>query len=232
VPYVDLNGVRTWYGEWGAGDPLVLMHGGLVDSRMYEATADDLAEHFHVYAPDQRGHRRTQDVEGPMTFEAKVDDTVALLEQVIGGPADLVGHSNGAFVGLLTALRRPDLVRRMVMVSGGFHRDGLVSQEPAENPDAPLPDLAAANAEVSPDGEGHFQVLVEKTMELEGKEPALPEEALGEVRVRTLLMFGHDDLVTMTTSRRPTRGSRARSSRSCRAPPISCFRRKRPCAIT
>ena len=196
TPYVDLAGVRSWYDERGDGDPLVLLHGGVVDSGFYERNSDALAEHFHVYSPDRRGHGRTPDVEGPMTFEAGVDDTVALLEQLVGGPAHLVGHSNGAFIALLTALRRPDLVRKLVMVSGGFHRDGLVQQGPAENPDAPLPDFATLHAEVSPDGERHFPVLVEKTMELESKEPALSERALREVKARTLLMFGDDDLVT------------------------------------
>lgn len=132
-----------------------------------------------------------------MTFEAMVDDNVALLEEVVGGPAHLVGHSNGGFAALLTALRRPALVRRLVMISGGFHRDGLVSEEPAENPDAPLPDFAAAHGEVSPHGEGHFQVLMEKTAGLDGKEPALPQSSLRNVEARTLLMFGDDDLVTI-----------------------------------
>ena len=44
------------------------------------------------------------------------------------------------------------------MVSGGFHRDGLVSEQPSEDPDAPIPDLAAAYAEVSPEGAEHFRV--------------------------------------------------------------------------
>jgi pimeloyl-ACP methyl ester carboxylesterase len=101
------------------------------------------------------------------------------------------------FAGLLTALRRPDLVRGLVMVSGGFHRDGLVSEQPAENPEAPLPDLAAAYGEVAPEGQEHFQVLMEKTLELDSKEPVLPQARLRDVKVRTLLMFGDDDLVTM-----------------------------------
>jgi pimeloyl-ACP methyl ester carboxylesterase len=197
TPYVDLNGIRSWYDERGAGDPLIFLHGGIVDSRFYEQNTEALAEHFHVYSQHRRGHGRTPDVEGPMTFEAGVDETVALLERVVGAPAHLVGHSNGAFIGLLTALRRPDLVRRLVMVSGGFHRDGLVSEQPGENPDAPLPDFAASHAEVSPDGEGHFKVLVEKTMELESREPALAQSALADVKAPTLLMFGDDDLVTM-----------------------------------
>jgi pimeloyl-ACP methyl ester carboxylesterase len=197
TPYVDLGEVRSWYYEEGAGDPLVFMHGALVDSRFYERNTEALAEHFHVFSHDRRGHGRTADVEGPMTFGAMVDDTVGLLEEVVGGPADLVGHSNGAFAALLTALRRPDLVRRLVMISGGFHRDGLVSEQPSENPDAPMPDLGAAHGEVSPDGEGHFQVLMDKTIALDSKEPALAQEKLREVRARTLLMFGDDDLVTL-----------------------------------
>jgi pimeloyl-ACP methyl ester carboxylesterase len=197
TPYVDLRGVHSWYDERGAGDPLVFMHGALVDSRFYEQNVEALAEGFHVFSHDRRGHGRTPDVDGPMTFQDMVDDTVALLEEVVGGAAHLVGHSNGAFAGLLTALQRPDLVRHLVMISGGFHRDGLVSGEPAENPDAPLPDFAAAHREVSPDGEGHFQVLMEKTAALDSKEPALSQSSLRDVEARTLLMFGDDDLVTI-----------------------------------
>jgi pimeloyl-ACP methyl ester carboxylesterase len=197
MPYVELAGVRTWYEERGNGDALVLMHGGVSDSRFFEANIGPLSERFHVYAPDRRGHGRTPDVEGPMSFEAMVDDTVALLDEVVGGPAHLVGHSNGAFVGLLTALRRPDLVRRLVLVSAGFHRDGLLPAAADFDPDAVAAALGASYGEVSPDGEEHFRVVVEKAAELESKEPALPEERLREVKPRTLLMFGDDDLVTL-----------------------------------
>jgi len=197
TPSVDLRGVRTWYDERGSGEPLVLLHGGIVDSRFFEQNIPDLAERFHVYAPDRRGHGRTPDVEGPMTFEAGVDDTVALLEDVVGGPAHLLGHSNGAFIGLLTTLRRPDLVRRLVLVSGGFHRDGFMSTGAEVDIDAVVAEYGRSYGEVSPDGEEHFRVVVEKTAELESKEPALPEAALAAVQRRTLLMFGDDDLVTV-----------------------------------
>jgi pimeloyl-ACP methyl ester carboxylesterase len=83
-----------------------------------------------------------------MTFEAMADDTVALLAH---GPPHLVGHSNGAFVGLLTALRRPDLVRHLVMVSGGLHGDGLVPQAREFDSDAVVAELAASYGEVSND---------------------------------------------------------------------------------
>jgi pimeloyl-ACP methyl ester carboxylesterase len=197
MPYANLRGFRTWYEERGSGEPLVLLHGGVVDSRFFEPNYAELGERFHLYAPDRRGHGRSPDVEGPMTFEAGVDDTIALLEDVVGGPAHLLGHSNGAFIAMLTAMRRPELVRRLILVSGGFHRDGLMVSADEADPDAMVAEFGASYGEVSPEGEAHFRVIVEKTAELERGEPALDAQRLREVKARTLLMFGDDDLVKM-----------------------------------
>ena len=46
--YVQLGAVKTWYDEHGEGEPLVLLHGGLVDARFFEPNLPALAEHFHV----------------------------------------------------------------------------------------------------------------------------------------------------------------------------------------
>src|SRR5436189_6470567 len=115
--YVLLDGLRTWYDEHGAGDALVLLHpgGAGVDSRARAPSLGALAERFHVYTPERRGHGHTPDVEGPTTFDAMATDTVAFLEAVVGRPADLVGCSDGAVVALLVARRRPDLVRQLVL---------------------------------------------------------------------------------------------------------------------
>lgn len=53
-------------------------------------------------------------------------DMIAFLEVVVGGPAHLVGHSDGANVALLVARRRPGLARRLIRISGNFHHDGLI----------------------------------------------------------------------------------------------------------
>ena len=58
----------------------------------------------------------TPDVDGPLTYSVMADDTVAYLDQEVDGPAHLVGWSDGAVVALLVALRRPDLVRRTVLI--------------------------------------------------------------------------------------------------------------------
>lgn len=196
--YVSLDGVRTWYDEAGAGDPLVLLHpgGGGVDSRAFAPNLAALAAHFRTFTPERRGHGRTPDVEGSITFEAMAQDTIAFLEQVVGGTARLLGVSDGATVGLLVALRRPDLVSRLVVVAGPFHHDGWWPEaiDPDNEPSAFLKD---SYAELSPDGEAHYDVVVEKLAAMHQNEPTLIAEDFNMLPCRTLVMLGDDDEVRL-----------------------------------
>jgi pimeloyl-ACP methyl ester carboxylesterase len=196
--YVQTGAVRTWFDEHGDGDPLVLMHGGLVDARWFAPNLDALAENFHVYTPERRGHGHTADVEGPITYQVMADDTIAFLDAVIGGPADLVGHSDGAFVAMLVAMQRPELVRRLVMISGGFDKSGEAAPNAEFDVDEVVQFLGGAYGEVSPDGEEHFPVVVSKIGELMKNEPRMDVSELSRVPHRTLVMFSDDDLVTLS----------------------------------
>ncbi|GAA5131375.1 alpha/beta fold hydrolase [Pseudonocardia adelaidensis] len=197
---VTVGGLPTWYAEYGAGDPLVYLHGGFSSSREFAPVCDAYAARFHVFTPDRRGHGHTPDVPGPFTYEIYAADTVAFLDEVVGGPAHLVGFSDGAITALLAALSRPDLVRRMVLISGQFHRSGLL---PAffHGPDAvaelQATPLAAMYAEQSPDGADHFAVVAAKGIENALTGPTLTAEQLAGVAARTLVMSGDDDAVTL-----------------------------------
>lgn len=194
--HVELNGVRTWYDERGEGEPLVLLHPGMTDSRAWGPNIDALAARFHVFTPERRAHGHTTDVDGPLSFDDMAADTVAFLEQVVGGPAHLAGCSDGASVALLTALRRPDLVRRLAFVAGVFHHEGWIPE--AIDPDNVPPEfMAEAYGELSPDGIEHFPVVVEKMAKLHLVEPALDAEDLARIESPTLVMVGDDDEVTL-----------------------------------
>jgi pimeloyl-ACP methyl ester carboxylesterase len=196
--YVQLGAVRTWYDEHGEGDPLVLLHGGLVDARFFEPNLGPLSERFHVYTPERRGHGHTPDVEGPITYQLMADDTIAFLEQVVGGPADLLGHSDGAFIAMLVAMQRPELVNRLVMISGGYNKSGEAMPDVELDVDQVVPFLGPAYGEVSPDGEAHFPVVAAKIAELARTEPNLDVSELARVGQRALVMFADDDLMTLS----------------------------------
>jgi pimeloyl-ACP methyl ester carboxylesterase len=196
--YVQLGEVRTWYEVHGSGDPLVLMHGGLVDARFFEPNLGPLAERFRVYTPERRGHGHTPDVPGPISYQLMADDTIAFLEAVVREPADLVGHSDGAFVAMLVSMQRPELVHRLVMISGGFSKEGEAAPDMEWNVDEIAEFLAPAYGEVSPDGVEHFAVVATKIGEMAAREPYLEAAELAKVKARTLVVFADDDLVTMT----------------------------------
>ena len=127
--YIELNGIRTWYDEQGTGAALVLLHpGGVgVDSRAFEPNLGVLASKLQVFLPERRGHGHTPDADGPYTYELMAFDMIHFFEQVVGGPARLLGMSDGAIVALLVAHLRPDLVQRLACIAGPFHRSGWVA---------------------------------------------------------------------------------------------------------
>ncbi|MGW0612772.1 alpha/beta fold hydrolase [Streptomyces sp. NPDC002788] len=197
--YVELPGARTWYESEGAGDPLLLLHGGFCTNETWQAQRSAFAERFHVFLPERRGHGRTPDVDGPLSYQDMADDTIAFVETVVGAPAHLVGWSDGGIVALLVALARPDLVRKVVAAGANF-LPGPQSVAAPEIFDHMTPDdpgmavFREMYAAVSPDGADHWPVVAEKILDMIRTQPALSTDDLGRIRVPTLVLAGDDDL--------------------------------------
>ncbi|MGW7610523.1 alpha/beta fold hydrolase [Streptomyces sp. NPDC054766] len=127
--HVIASGLRTYYEAQGTGDPLGMLHGGFATVDVFGGGFTPLiAERYRVHSPERRGYGRMPDVEGPITYEIMAYDTIAFIEAPGIGPAHVVGRSDGADVGLIGAMRRPDLVRQLVLIgtavniTGGRHR--------------------------------------------------------------------------------------------------------------
>ncbi|WP_114559060.1 alpha/beta fold hydrolase [Desertihabitans aurantiacus] len=193
--YVELNGHPSWVTSTGAGELVLLLHGGFGDGEEFGGNLAALADRFRVVMADRRGHGRTADHDGPLSQHAMADDTVALLEQLDAGPARLVGFSDGAVVALLTALRRPDLVERLVLLSGVFEAGGwLVTPTHEDAEDVPEV-LVERYAEVSPDGRDHFVVIAHKLADMAEEDLAITSEHLAGLDRRVLVVAADDDIV-------------------------------------
>lgn len=77
---VDLAGNKAWYDTAGAGEPLLLMHGGLCTNDLWGAQLPALSERFQVLAPERRGHGHTLDVDRPLRDSDMAADAIAFLE--------------------------------------------------------------------------------------------------------------------------------------------------------
>ena len=200
--YATLNGIRTYYEVHGdeGSEPLVLLHGGISTAETWGGQAGPLGEHYRVYVPERRGHGRTPDVEGPFTYELMAADTAAFLGEVVGGPAHLVGWSDGGNTGLLVALSDPGLVRSLVAIGSNFHHDGGMFTPADSDLSADAPGLAVLRdlyGSTSPDGPEHWPVVFDKVNQMWAEGPTLTVEDLGRIEVPVLVMVGDDDVVRL-----------------------------------
>ena len=122
--YAAVNGINLYYEIFGTGQPLVLLHGGFGAIEMFSPTLPLLADGRQVIGVDLQAHGRTADIDRPMTFEAMADDIAALIRHLGLETADVMGYSVGGGVALQTAIRHPELVRKLVTVSCVYKRDG------------------------------------------------------------------------------------------------------------
>jgi pimeloyl-ACP methyl ester carboxylesterase len=129
--YASVNGLKLYYEVHGNAHaekpPLILLHGGgsTIDTT-FGKVLPALAQSRQVIAFDQQGHGRTADIaDHPFSFERSADDAVGLLDHLKIAKADFFGFSNGGNITLQVAIRHPSRVRKLVVASAMFKRDGL-----------------------------------------------------------------------------------------------------------
>jgi pimeloyl-ACP methyl ester carboxylesterase len=183
------------YEEHGAGDPLVLLHGGIGASEIFDPLIPALAADRRVLAVDLPGHGASPGDDHPLRPHLIADD---LVEQLTG-PVDLLGYSLGGEVALRTAIQHPAFVRNLILVSTTFSRDGNFPEvlqamdgmsEDAAEPMRQSPAYAHYER-VAPRNE--WRTLVAKTAELLKVDYDWGDELAG--LPRTLLVFADADSI-------------------------------------
>ena len=195
---IALMGHPTWALLPKKGStPVILLHGGMSSSTsMLHSIGPRLKRHFNIGAFDRRGHGRTADSDAPFSYEAMADEILAFLDYV-GRPCHLVGHSDGANAALIAALRRPELVERLVLIGANYHFNGLMPLPHLEEDSLGYQAWVERYAMISPDGSARAHLVFRKTELMQATGPTLTTEDLARVAVPTLVMAGDDDVATL-----------------------------------
>lgn len=172
---VRANGIDIHYLEQGEGEPILLLHGGMVSTNpiwtgipvAYASHLDALAGHFRVIAPDTRGCGRTPHAGGPISFDLLADDVAALVETLGLERPLIAGFSDGAIIATVVGIRHPDAVRAIVNDAGFDLFDPqapsfvMMRQFLGGSPDAtePNPDAAATLFEASEQMRPMFELM-------------------------------------------------------------------------
>jgi len=202
--YAPVNGLRLYFEIHGmphpGHPPLVLLHGGGdTIGTSFGHVLPAFARDRQVIAFEQQGYGHTADIVGrPFSFEQSADDTAALLAYLHVDQADLLGFSNGGTIALQVAIRHPRAVRRLVLVSTFFRRDGGDPQFWASFANARLEDmpkeLQNAYCAAAPHPE-NLPLFFAKAVQRMRDFRDIPDDAIRTIAAPTLVMLGDADVV-------------------------------------
>lgn len=200
--YAPVNGLKMYYEIHGAGEPLILLHGGFGLTEMLGEVLAQLAARRQVIAADLQGHGRTADIDRPLRLEHLGDDIAALIAHLGFERADVMGYSLGGSSALRAAIQHPDRVRKLVLVSAPFRRDGWYPENRAG-----MDQMGAAAAEfmkntpmyqsyvrVAPEPE-HFPALIDKMGDLLRQDYDWSHD-VAALKLPTLIIFGDADAIS------------------------------------
>ena len=113
--YIEANGLQVYYEAYGEGKPLLLIHGGTATSRSWASHLPAFAKHFRVFAPDSRGHGRTDNPTGELGYHLMADDVAALIKALDLQRPLVLGYSDGGQISLELGMRYPGMAGALVL---------------------------------------------------------------------------------------------------------------------
>lgn len=123
--YASVNGLTMYYEMYGAGAPLVLIHGGgSTIHTTFGRVLKELAKANKVIAVEMQAHGHTADIDRPLSFQQDADDIAALLKELNIDSANIFGFSNGASTALQFAIRHPGMANKIIVASTFYKKTG------------------------------------------------------------------------------------------------------------
>lgn len=155
--FYESQGLRLHYADWGneAAPPVILLHGGRDHCRSWDMIARALQPHFHVMAPDLRGHGDSDWAKGS---SYSLSDHVYDLSHLVGAGRKtiIVGHSFGGMISLAFTGTCPERVARLAILDGAF-----LPPEPSVSIDVQMTEWVAQLDKLSKSKARHYRTVAE-----------------------------------------------------------------------
>lgn len=191
-----VNGIEMYYATFGAGDPVLLIHGGLGNADIWANQVIDLMKDHLVIVADSRGHGRSTRTAEPFGYDLMASDYLALLDHLKIDKADLVGWSDGGIIGLAIAMNHPERLERLFAHAANITTDGV---DPAVETNAVFGSyidwMSAEYAAKSPTPD-QFDAFVEQISGMWASQPNWTDDKVAAIAVPTAIVSGdHDEAI-------------------------------------
>ena len=190
--YYTLRGIKMYVEVYGAGKPLLLIHGNGGDMSAFEQNIPFFSKSYKVIAVDSRAQGKTVDPGDSLSFEMMADDFAALLEAMHIDSAYVIGWSDGGINALLLAMRHPEKVIKLVSTGANL-----------------TPDSSALTPVTWIDGQKEYALKKNKIWTtakekndwkiflLDLLQPNVSFDALKAIRCPSLIVCGDHDVITI-----------------------------------
>ena len=191
--YLQTGDARIYYEVYGQGQPLVILHGGIVGST-YEMgqLIDSLSKRYQVIAISSRGHGKSEMGKGIPTYQRKAEDVHAIIKVVTTDSATVLGFSDGAYTGYYLAAMHPEKVKKLISIGAGAWKQGFRT---FNNTKAVLFKMDSLyfkqQLKLSPEPERFDEWL--NTMNKYYSSLNIGKETLGKIQCPVLVMAGEKD---------------------------------------
>ncbi|WP_064711867.1 alpha/beta fold hydrolase [Rhizobium bangladeshense] len=121
----DVNDIKMYYAEYGEGDPILFIHGGLGNADVWGRQVAEFARDHLVIVADSRGHGRSTRSQQPFGYDLMTSDYAALLDYLKIDKVTLVGWSDGGIIGIDMAMKHPEKLTRVIAQAANVTTDGV-----------------------------------------------------------------------------------------------------------
>ena len=188
-----VNGIEMYYATYGAGDPVLWIHGGLGNADIWSAQVADLMKDHLVIVADSRGHGRSTRTEEPFGYDLMASDYLALLDYLKIDKVDLVGWSDGGIIGIDIAMTHPERLDHLFAQAANITTDGV---DPSVAEDKVFGEYIAWMGEeygkMSPTPD-QFDAFVTQISEMWATQPNWTDAQVGKITVPTAVVAGEYD---------------------------------------
>jgi len=194
--YAPVNGMQMYYAVFGAGDPVLLIHGGLGHADIWASQVATLSKAHKVIVADSRGHGRSTRTEQPYGYDLMASDYLALLDYLKIDKTALVGWSDGGIIGIDIALHHPERLTRLFAQAANVTTDGVDPGVMTNKTCAAYIDRSGRDYKKMSKTPDQYDAFVAQISHMWESEPAWTKEQLGKVTTPTAIVAGdHDEAI-------------------------------------
>ncbi|MBY5715706.1 alpha/beta hydrolase [Rhizobium leguminosarum] len=194
----EVNDIKMYYAEYGEGDPILFIHGGLGNAEVWGHQVADFARDHRVIVADSRGHGRSTRSQQPFGYDLMTSDYVALLDYLKIDKVTLVGWSDDGIIGIDMAMKNPEKLTRVIAQAANVTTDGVKADVMNNKTFNDYINVAGEYYRKLSPTPNEYDAFVKQISHMWETQPAWTAADLGKIAVPVTLAIGdHDEAVKL-----------------------------------